>query len=296
MVTQPIITLVDPKILLTHPEQVHIYGAATRLEDKMLGEMQGSVNDYGILVPITVARNTPDLPDNTIISGHRRVACALFAKLPTVPVIYREYESEDDALMALVESNIAREKDYGIIVREEQAKTIALGNINRRKNKLAAKNAENQKAALAQGGGDQRSAKAKAAKEEKKPGSGTSAGTRSHDKPTHTRQVLAKELGVGQKTAQVLVKLAKEAEKQNPANPSDSPIGRDLAAKKPVRTIAREHNVPLTKAPKKAPKAKSEDPEEPLIKKAVQDLLKLSVAGQQRVWKEVQERRRKACA
>jgi hypothetical protein len=48
------------------------------------------------------------------------------------------------------------------------------------------------------------------------------------------------------------LKLAKEAKKQNPKDPGDSPIARDLRAGKKVKTVARDHGV--------LPKGKPEKP------------------------------------
>ena len=70
-----------------------------------LDELASSISENGIMVPITVRQLPGGLYE--IISGHRRVEAAKAVGLNEVPVFIKEL-SDDDAIIEMVDSNIAR--------------------------------------------------------------------------------------------------------------------------------------------------------------------------------------------
>jgi ParB family chromosome partitioning protein len=78
------------------------------LDDDSMNELTESVQENGILEPLTV-RPLEDTENYEIISGHRRYHAAKKAGLTEVPAFIRPV-SRDDAAIMLVDSNLHREK------------------------------------------------------------------------------------------------------------------------------------------------------------------------------------------
>ena len=97
----------DPKELKKHPTNVPTYG------DRVDNDFVQSIRDKGIQHAIHI------LPDDTIISGHRRVQAAKIIGLDTVPCIERpDLTDEADILEAVIHSNKYRDKDNETKARE----------------------------------------------------------------------------------------------------------------------------------------------------------------------------------
>lgn len=77
-------------------------------KDQALFELRQSIESEGILVPLLV-RKSCDGAGYEIVSGHRRKEAALWVGLERVPVIVKEL-SDDQAIIAMVDSNLHREK------------------------------------------------------------------------------------------------------------------------------------------------------------------------------------------
>lgn len=83
-----------------------VAGSNVRSQNGNLGELQASIEEQGILQPITVQ----ELPNGKyeIVTGHRRFAAAQKAGVPKVPCVIREVDPKDRVLQQLTE-NIQRE-------------------------------------------------------------------------------------------------------------------------------------------------------------------------------------------
>lgn len=97
-------------------------------EDEDMKQLKESVKEEGILVPVIVRPS--DKGGYEIISGHRRVYAAKSVGLTEVPVFIREDISDDEAVIAMVDSNLQRKK----ILPSEKARSYAL-KYNAMKNK-----------------------------------------------------------------------------------------------------------------------------------------------------------------
>jgi ParB family chromosome partitioning protein len=71
-----------------------------------LEELSQSIREHGLIQPLTVARRTDGKYD--LIAGERRYRAASMLGLRTVPVTFREADTQDKLLLALIE-NIQRE-------------------------------------------------------------------------------------------------------------------------------------------------------------------------------------------
>ena len=78
------------------------------LDDESMYDLIGSVQDSGILEPLTV-RPLENTDNYEIISGHRRYRAAQKAGITEVPAFIRAV-SRDEAAIMLVDSNLHREK------------------------------------------------------------------------------------------------------------------------------------------------------------------------------------------
>jgi len=78
------------------------------LDDDSMNDLIGSVQDSGIMEPLTV-RPIENTDNYEIISGHRRYRAAQKAGLIEVPAFIRAV-SRDEAAIMLVDSNLHREK------------------------------------------------------------------------------------------------------------------------------------------------------------------------------------------
>lgn len=77
-------------------------------KNQALFELRQSIKSEGILVSLLV-RKSCDGAGYEIVSGHRRKEAALWVGLERVPVIVKEL-SDDQAIIAMVDSNLHREK------------------------------------------------------------------------------------------------------------------------------------------------------------------------------------------
>ena len=78
----------------------------TDFEDDVLDELSESIKEFGIIQPLIVKRVNKDRYE--LIAGERRLRAATRAGLETVPVIVREADEQQSALIALIE-NVQRE-------------------------------------------------------------------------------------------------------------------------------------------------------------------------------------------
>lgn len=78
----------------------------TDFEEDILDELCESIKEFGIIQPLIVKRITRDRYE--LIAGERRLRAAMRAGLKTVPVIIREADEQQSALIALIE-NVQRE-------------------------------------------------------------------------------------------------------------------------------------------------------------------------------------------
>jgi len=90
----------DPHELNRHPVNERIYGDEDITEDFV-----ESIEE-GVREPIVIT------PDDTIISGHRRVEAAIEAELDEVPVRVKRFEDEDAEKEAIVDYNRQRTKTF----------------------------------------------------------------------------------------------------------------------------------------------------------------------------------------
>ena len=93
-----------------------IYGEPTDLTDDLLQ----SIRDNGILVALVVA-GEPEAETWEVISGHRRLACAIALELPRVPCEIRSFTSATTRRMAIIEYNRQRRKTFSQTMREADA-------------------------------------------------------------------------------------------------------------------------------------------------------------------------------
>ncbi len=77
------------------------------LDDEKMADLVESIKANGVLVPVMVRGNDED--GYEMISGHRRLHASKLAGLTKIPAIVREL-SDDEAVIAMVDSNIQREK------------------------------------------------------------------------------------------------------------------------------------------------------------------------------------------
>ena len=116
-----------------------IYGDSAVLTDDLLP----SVQDHGILVPLVV---TAGVEPGTweVISGHRRLACALTLGLKKIPCETRSFPSDVIRRLAILEYNRQRQKNFSQSMREAdalaelwitQANSRRLANLRRDKHK-----------------------------------------------------------------------------------------------------------------------------------------------------------------
>ena len=85
-----------------HPFQVR--------DDNEMQQLMDSIKEYGVIMPI-LARPNPnkDGPTYEIVSGHRRYEACKRLGMKNISVIVRDM-SDDEAVLAMVDSNLHREK------------------------------------------------------------------------------------------------------------------------------------------------------------------------------------------
>ena len=76
-------------------------------EGERLDDMDRSVQNYGIMVPIIV-RNVPDSDTYEILSGHNRVNAAKIAGKKNVPALVKENLPDEFAEIYVIETNLQR--------------------------------------------------------------------------------------------------------------------------------------------------------------------------------------------
>jgi len=88
------------------------YQPRYEMEAESLKELAASVKQHGILQPVIVTKSVKDIDrgqqvEYQLVAGHRRLAAAKMAGLPTVPAIVRDSTDQQRLELALVE-NIQR--------------------------------------------------------------------------------------------------------------------------------------------------------------------------------------------
>lgn len=100
-----------PAVLLIEQLQAGRYQPRTRMDEEALGELAESIRTQGVMQPILV-RPVPGgaakQAKYEIIAGERRFRAARMAGLAEVPVLVREVDDQQAAVMALIE-NMQRE-------------------------------------------------------------------------------------------------------------------------------------------------------------------------------------------
>ena len=97
-------------------------------EDDDMKQLMESIREEGILVPVIVRPSKEG--GYEIISGHRRVYAARRVGLRDIPVFIRDDITDDEAVIAMVDSNLQRKK----LLPSEKARSYAL-KYNAMKNK-----------------------------------------------------------------------------------------------------------------------------------------------------------------
>ncbi len=112
----PVILHLEPRQLKPSAFSIEVYGDATvGLED-----LREGICTHGVLVPLVV---TPGLVDGDweVISGHRRLACAMALGLSEIPCEIRSYPSNSARHLAILEYNRQRRKVFSQLMREADA-------------------------------------------------------------------------------------------------------------------------------------------------------------------------------
>jgi ParB family transcriptional regulator, chromosome partitioning protein len=107
---------IAPKRLSPSPFSLSIYGDATTQIDDLLP----SIREQGILVALIVAPE-PGAKSWQVISGHRRLACALALGLPEVPCEVRILPPGNARQRAILDYNRQRCKTFSHLMREADA-------------------------------------------------------------------------------------------------------------------------------------------------------------------------------
>jgi|GEM_PF-3032586 len=94
---------VDPASILDNPYQPRQF-----MDEGRLAELMQSIQEQGILEPLVVSRtDRPGIYE--LVAGGRRLAAARQLSLATVPVVVREFGSEDDKRLASITENWLRD-------------------------------------------------------------------------------------------------------------------------------------------------------------------------------------------
>ena len=105
-----------PTILISqNPFSISLYG---ELDDESI-DLIGSIRRDGILVPLVVEPG--DGETWTLISGHRRLACALKLNLDEVPCEVRSFDTTEERRRAVLDYNRQRRKTFCQLMREADA-------------------------------------------------------------------------------------------------------------------------------------------------------------------------------
>lgn len=112
------VEMIPLRIIAPNPNQPRKY-----FDNLSLNELTRSIEEYGVLQPITVRRAEQGYE---LISGERRYRAAVLAGLETIPAIVVEADTETSAVMSLLE-NLQREdlcffeiaESYKKLIREQ---------------------------------------------------------------------------------------------------------------------------------------------------------------------------------
>ena len=104
------IELVDPKTLNSHAQNEAIYA------DEPDKDLLQDIEKHGIRQALICNRET-----KTVISGRRRHKAAILFEFPLVPVVWRDFESEQDELEAIIMHNAYRKKNERQVMLEVEA-------------------------------------------------------------------------------------------------------------------------------------------------------------------------------
>lgn len=77
------------------------------VDDESMKELVESIKQHGVLVPVSVRPLSDDKYE--MISGHRRLHASIAAGLTTIPAVVKQM-NDDEAVIAMVDSNMQREK------------------------------------------------------------------------------------------------------------------------------------------------------------------------------------------
>lgn len=141
---------VESRVLAIPPTQLRpsrfsrsIYGDSGAITDDLIT----SVRDHGILVSLVVAAGRE--PGTwEVISGHRRLACALALGLTRIPCETRSFSNDAARRLAILEYNRQRQKNFSQTMREAdaleelwvtQARSRCLANLRRGKSEQHAR-------------------------------------------------------------------------------------------------------------------------------------------------------------
>ncbi len=103
-----ITTEVTPTQLPTNVLQAGKYQPRSMMDEESIKSLAASIQQQGLMQPIIVRRVKGTENKYEVIAGERRLRAAKIAKLENVPVIIKEVDDENAAIMALIE-NIQRE-------------------------------------------------------------------------------------------------------------------------------------------------------------------------------------------
>ncbi len=115
-VLSPRTVAIDPKRLKPDRFSLSIYGDPGAEIDDLLP----SIRDHGILVALVVAPG-PRPGSWEVISGHRRLACALALNFTQVPCEVRPLAIGPERRRAVLEYNRQRRKSFSQLMREADA-------------------------------------------------------------------------------------------------------------------------------------------------------------------------------
>ena len=106
----------DPSRLNPHPFSLSLYGEPAAEIDDLLP----SIREHGVLVALVVAPG-PKPGTWEVLSGHRRLACAMALGLTEVPCEIRRLPRGDARRRAILEYNRHRRKTFSQLMREADA-------------------------------------------------------------------------------------------------------------------------------------------------------------------------------
>jgi ParB/RepB/Spo0J family partition protein len=117
---------IDPSLI----DVIEAFNPRTSMDDEQLRELTASVSSVGVLQPITIVRAKEGR--YRLVVGHRRLAAALAAKVPTVPSLV--YDAIDDAskLQFAIIENLQREDMNPVDEAQAYQRAIAGGSLTQK--------------------------------------------------------------------------------------------------------------------------------------------------------------------